>query len=808
MKTQQLFRALAAVALLQVNTAAMAETISGITGDCTWEITSDTSDGYTLTLSGTGAMGNYLSASDAPWHTYRKNIKTLLIEAGVTSIGGYTFYHCYGLTGALTIPSAVTSIGSDAFSGCSGLTSVTIPSSVTYIGESAFSYCSGLTSVTIPNSVTGIGMFAFSGCSGLTSVTIPNLVGYIDELTFSGCSKLRKITCLSPTPPGLGYYPFYNVPQDSCALVVPDSSVSLYKQADFWRDFSSITGIYTGWRLYFNANANGESLNVRPVIYLKPGDAVKPLPVPTRGGYAFTGWNTEPDGSGTTYTEATIYGTAGETTLYAQWTSSFTLSFDANGGTASFYSKQVAYYDTVGELPAPYRGEEHTAEYSFVGWSTSPTPYEGTFFTEASVYRTTRNTTLYAQWTNQYKLHFDANGGWSNNSYRLVTYGTAVGALSNATRNGYTFTSWNTAPDGSGATYTAETVYSTIGETTLYAQWTANTYTLSFNANGGEVSPASKPVTYGQAVGELPTPTHTGSYTFMGWNTSQYGSGKTYTDTTAYQASQNTDLYARWASNDATLYRLSVGWNNSLSPSFNSATTSYTVNVANDVSSIYIGASANHSGAAVSGAENKELSVGANTLSVVVTAQDGITTQTYTVAVTRAAAGSTPVPSALVASDGVLTPAFSPAIDSYTVEVPNSVSAITLVALAPSGARVIGAGEKPLSVGPNTLNITVTDEISAKTYTVIVTRLSPSTWVAGALQAETSLHPNPFAGHLHLSGAEGCTLTVATSSGAIVHTQKLQSVSETISLERLPAGIYFIRLEKAGKTKTLKAVKR
>ena len=93
----------------------------------------------------------------------------LVIPESVTSIGGYAFYGCTGLTN-VTIGKSVTSIGGYAFYDCTGLTSVTIPNSVTSIGEEAFYGCSGLTSVTIPNSVTSVGGKAFYNCSGLTDV--------------------------------------------------------------------------------------------------------------------------------------------------------------------------------------------------------------------------------------------------------------------------------------------------------------------------------------------------------------------------------------------------------------------------------------------------------------------------------------------------------------------------------------------------------------------------------------------------------------------------------------------------------------
>jgi hypothetical protein len=96
---------------------------SGITGECTWMIAGKPGD-YTLIISGNGAMENYGHHLEMPWHRYETEIRTLVIQDGVTTIGDYAFVAC-APTGALTIPNSVTTIGTRAFWGCSGLTSVT-----------------------------------------------------------------------------------------------------------------------------------------------------------------------------------------------------------------------------------------------------------------------------------------------------------------------------------------------------------------------------------------------------------------------------------------------------------------------------------------------------------------------------------------------------------------------------------------------------------------------------------------------------------------------------------------------------------
>ncbi|MDD2488720.1 MAG: leucine-rich repeat protein [Bacteroidales bacterium] len=138
----------------------------------------------------------------------------------VTSIGGYAFCNCSGLT-SISIPSSVTSIGNSAFinntsldtvyfntincsymgnftypvfQGCNNLSEVIIGNSVQNIPNFAFQNCTELTSITIPNSVTSIGDAAFYHCTGLISITISNSVTSIGHCTFQGCTGLTSIT--------------------------------------------------------------------------------------------------------------------------------------------------------------------------------------------------------------------------------------------------------------------------------------------------------------------------------------------------------------------------------------------------------------------------------------------------------------------------------------------------------------------------------------------------------------------------------------------------------------------------------------
>ncbi|MFV0528240.1 MAG: InlB B-repeat-containing protein, partial [Lachnospiraceae bacterium] len=140
----------------------------------------------------------------------------------------------------------------------------------------------------------------------------------------------------------------------------------------------------------------------------------------------------------------------------------------------------------------------------------------------ATVVITASAHTLYAQWTaNSYEVTFSGEGGTPSTGTKDVTFASAYGTLPTASRTGYAFDGWFTAATG-GTEVTAATVVSTASAHTLYAQWTANKYDVSFSGEGGTPSAATKEVTFAAAYGTLPTATRTG-YTFKGWFTSATG---------------------------------------------------------------------------------------------------------------------------------------------------------------------------------------------------------------------------------------------------------------------------------------------
>ena len=146
-----------------------------------------------------------------------------------------------------------------------------------------------------------------------------------------------------------------------------------------------------------------------------------------------------------------------------------------------------------------------------------------------------------------YKITYNANGGTGAPSVQTKWYGTAL-TLSTIkpTKTGHSFSKWNTASGGTGTSYNPGGSYTANASATLYAQWTANTYAVKFDANGGTGAPANQTKTYGTTLTLSSTkPTRT-NYNFKGWGTSANATIVAYNAGGSYTTNAAITLYAIW----------------------------------------------------------------------------------------------------------------------------------------------------------------------------------------------------------------------------------------------------------------------
>ena len=265
-------------------------------------------------------------------------------------------------------------------------------------------------------------------------------------------------------------------------------------------------------------NTNGGQSTTTTGTYGQPIEA----PAVSRMGYTFTGWEPQiPEAMGKT-----------ALTFTAQWTANtYTITFDANGGSCTTASKSVTYASTYGDLPVPTR-----EGYSFDGWFTAQN--DGTKVTGNDTVTITADQTLYAHWKpGAYTITFETDGGSAIDPI-TQDYGAKITAPAAPTKTGYTFNGWNPAiPE----TMPARNV-------TVKAKWTANQYTITFETDGGSAC-ADITVTFGQTYGTLPTPEKAG-YTFAGW----YAGETPVTAETMVEITANQTLTAHWNAKGNTPY--------------------------------------------------------------------------------------------------------------------------------------------------------------------------------------------------------------------------------------------------------------
>jgi len=418
----------------------------------------------------------------------------------------------------------------------------------------------------------------------LTTVTIGNYVSSIMSNAFYGCISLTTITSQRAVPPTANNNCFYNVNKTTCTVNVPPGTKCAYKDASGWEEFlnildgtsticnpendncSSATTLTCGTMVSGTLTGATRTTNITYSSHSDKKDVFYKFTATNIGNYTITlnnflgdkdlflysdcnatssltsstyGGSTETITRNCTAGEYIIRitdydGTGGTFNIKVDCPQIYTITFDPQGGNVTPPTLSITQGQAVGTLPTPTRDC-----YTFGGWFTQANG-GGTQYYNTTV--PTGNITLFAKWTIiTYTLTFNAQSGSVSPNSQTVSCGSSVGTLPTPTRNCYNFDGWFTGTNGSGVQYTNTTV--PTGNITLFAKWTIITYTLTFDAQGGSVSPSTQNVNCGSSVGTLPIPARNG-YAFGGWFTQINGGGTQYSNTTV--PTSDIILYAKW----------------------------------------------------------------------------------------------------------------------------------------------------------------------------------------------------------------------------------------------------------------------
>ncbi len=362
----------------------------------------------------------------------------------------------------------------------------------------------------------------YAGAPSASTITVTYGSTYGDKLT-------------TPTRTGYNFIGWYTdnmtygtkVDSNSVVGVIPDN-YTLYAK---W-EAKTVTVVYID-----NGKTKVEAKSF--------GDSLK---VPTLTGYNFDGWYTAAE-DGTKVT--TVNTEEAFITVYARWTVKTYNVTIVDSLSMPTTSINVTFGNEFGFGTDGTNGLKTLDDkdgYTFVGWFTDNASYTNQILPSAIVGELGENYTLYAKWTFSVTLNYNYDITPKTESVTVV-YGTKYGELARpAARTGYEFNGW--AKDESGTT--AFDNNSTVslddlsgGSVVLYAKWTANTYTVSFNqgyTGAGTIAPIT--VTYDSEYGTLPEPTRSG-YRFDGWYTDNTYSTQVTSTSTVNKATNHT-LYAKW----------------------------------------------------------------------------------------------------------------------------------------------------------------------------------------------------------------------------------------------------------------------
>ena len=448
------------------------------------------------------------------------------------------------------------------FSDCNNLSSLDVSNlnTTNVLGMTGVFYgCSSLSSLDVSkwNTANVIEIRSiFSGCSSLTSLDLTKWntenVSSTSQM-FANCNKLSELTCSKsfkmtddqalhglPTAENDGKTTYHWVMDDGKESY--DSTTDLVSGHNGLSDTKAHTyDIQKKHEVAFNVAGGSPEVAAKKVLENKT--VTDPNYQGTKANHQFDGWTL--DGKPFDFDQTKI---TAPIQLTAAWRlNQYSIQFDKNGGTGTMQGQTLTYDEEKTLLPNAF----NRTGYTFAGWNTQADGQGERSYTDQQAVKNLsaedgETVTLYAQWrAHTYQIDFDPNTGEGTQAPQELRYDQEAKLAENHfTKKGYSFNGWNTQKDGNGKAYTnTETVKNLTAvndaKITLFAQWTRDTYTITFDSNGGEAV-SDKKYTIETESFTLPELKRKG-YTFHGWYDDE-----TKVETIEKGTTGNKALVAKW----------------------------------------------------------------------------------------------------------------------------------------------------------------------------------------------------------------------------------------------------------------------
>lgn len=407
-------------------------------------------------------------------------------------------------------------IDANAFRGNPNIKTVILPIYITEIPDNAFEGCENLEMV-IAYGVTKIGNQAFKGCTSLTTFAIDNLVTEVGENAFEGCSEIRAMAANA------------SVAEAILASGAKKITLDLTKISDSFdnrkisiSDSTEYFALFGGGKSFSNLQVDSDASETFISNITFVGNVDTPIKLSSK--VIKLGRVVVENAPGF----ALIIDSANAELKLLGNINLVSQSSNAVISRSAVFSKadaSVAGYMNI------------TGKYLIFGAITNA----GMIGTSDGIEYIDENT--FNSMLSSSTVTFNANGGSVSETSKTVYYGQYYGVLPTPYRENYTFAGWYTEASG-GTNIASGSVVVALVNQTLYAHWTPNTFTVRFDANGGQVSTSGKMLTFGDRMGDLPNPTRD-YYTFTGWYTDP-NAGYLITDTTLFSSAVDITIYAHW----------------------------------------------------------------------------------------------------------------------------------------------------------------------------------------------------------------------------------------------------------------------